>query len=89
MNREYANMQRTTITIDQDLLSKVKALGKEKGLSVSRTISELVRIALLQKQNPQKHRFMWKTYKGQLRPGINIDDRDQLYNLMENHNVYG
>ncbi len=82
-------MQRTTITIDQDLLNKVKAFGKDKGLSVSRTISELVRIALLQKQNPQKHNFTWKTYKGQLRPGVNIDDRDQLYNLMENHNVHG
>ena len=73
---------RTTIDIDDDVFLRIK----ERALKGSRTLREevngLLRLALARRRRTA-YRFEWKTYEGSLMPGVDLDDRDSLFDRME------
>ena len=74
---------RTTLDIDDHLYQAAKVKAAQEGKTLTRVVEE----ALMQHLNPPKpaKRFKLKviTERGELLPGVNIDDRDSLYEIME------
>ncbi|MBM4355258.1 MAG: DUF2191 domain-containing protein [Deltaproteobacteria bacterium] len=76
---------RTTIVMTEELLAKVRQEAAERGWNLSRTIAELVQAGLQRKSVTSARRkpFRFPTFKGRLQPGVDLDDRDRLHDLMD------
>jgi len=74
---------RTTIVMDEELLKGVREVAGRSGWNLSRAISELVAIGMHVHATFEEGEFRWKTFRGKVRPGVDLDDRDRLYDLME------
>lgn len=77
---------RTTLTIDDMLLSRVKRIAVERNASFSQTVEELIREALVrQEQAPAPKEFVLpvSSHDMELRPGIDLSNSAQLYEMMD------
>jgi len=76
---------RTSIAMDEELLKGVRELAARMGWNLSQAISELVIAGMHAHATfPSREQdFKWKTFRGRVRVGVDIDDRDRLYDLME------
>ena len=74
---------RTTLNIDEDIYRAAKIKAAQEGKTLTRIVEEALREHL----NPAKSEKPFKlnviTMRGELLPGVNIDDRDSLYEIME------
>jgi hypothetical protein len=75
---------RTTIEISDTLFRKAKSRAAEEGV----TLREIVERALRGHLEPAAsrkpgYRLRWRTERGRLRPGVDLADRDVLFDLME------
>jgi plasmid stability protein len=75
-------MARTTLVLDDELLRQLKKKAADEGYSVQRLANDLLRQALTR---PPGHpfRLKWGSWKAALQPGVDLSDRDKLYELME------
>jgi len=65
---------RTTITLDEDVLERVKQESRARGASFRDTLNDLLRLALAQpKHHPKRPRFRVKPTHMGWRPEINYD----------------
>ena len=75
---------RTTIDIDDRLLALAKRRAMEKRTSLRKVVESALRRALLESgKAPARFRLEWKTVRGNRIPGVDISDRDALYERME------
>jgi hypothetical protein len=75
---------RTTLNIDDELMKSVKRKAAEVGLTITEVIEEALRENLYRKKNEKKpFRLRWVTVKGKLQAGVDLTDRDALYERME------
>jgi hypothetical protein len=75
---------RTTMDIDDHLLRKVKELAARQGTSVKRLVEAALREHLLApKSRREPFRFRPLTKRGRPVPGVNVADRDALYERMD------
>ena len=76
---------RTTIRIDDDLLSRAKAFAAKTGRTLTAVIEDALRSALAKVEAcPGSERIVLPTYgSGGLRPGVDLDDTATLMDLME------
>ncbi len=77
-------MHRTTINLDEAVYDSVTRMARSRGRSMARMIEELLRSALgegrragAKRREPPIHRD-----NGPL-PGVDIADRDRLYDIMQ------
>lgn len=76
--------ERTTIVFDEEIMRRLRLLAAERGLGLSRLIGDLLKSALKQEESgQQEYRFDWPTTRGRLLPGVDLGDRDRLYDIME------
>jgi len=73
---------RTTLNLDDDLYREVKVVAAERGVSATSVIEDALRAALRTRVAHQRLEFPVSSRTGGLRPGVNPDDRDQLYDLL-------
>lgn len=75
---------RTPLALDDRLLRSAKKRAAEEGTTLTRVIEEALRRYLA---GPERARRAFKlrllTKKGRIVPGINLADRDALYERME------
>jgi len=70
---------RTTVTLDEDVLERVKQESRSRGASFRETLNDLLRTALLATGAPPKRsRFRVRTTHMGYRPGLNYDDVESL-----------
>ena len=74
---------RTTIVMDEELLKGVRELAGREGWNLSQAIARLVTVGMHVHSRFEVGEFKWKTFKGSVIPGADIDDRDRLYELMD------
>jgi hypothetical protein len=76
---------RTTIRIDDELLSQVKRVAAETRQTMSQVIEQAVRESLtLRRRKSDSKLFRVPTFRGSgLRPGVNLDDSSGLLDIME------
>ena len=73
---------RTTIDIPDPLFRMAKERAAETGVS----LREIVLLALrahLGAGRPARYVFRWRSERGRLLPGVDVNDRHSLYDLLE------
>lgn len=76
---------RTTIQLDDQLLSEAKQYAARTGRTLKAVIEDALREALARTENPQAQaRVHLRTFKGRgVQPGVDLDDTSSLLDLME------
>ena len=76
---------RTTIQIDDQLLSEAKQRAAQTGRTLKAVIEDALREALARKDAPRADaRVPLRTFKGRgLQRGVDLDDNSSLLDLME------
>ena len=70
---------RTTVTLDDDVLKRVKAESRARGTPFRETLNELLRLALAtEKSRPVRSGFRVRPSHMGYRPGLNYDSVESL-----------
>ena len=78
------HMQRTTLMLDDDLHRQLKRQAAAEGRTLRDLVNTLLRRALREVGRRRgKYRLDWPTVSGKLQPGVRLDDRDSLFDLMD------
>ena len=76
-------MKRTTIVFDDDVMESLKMRSALEGTSMKELVNRYLRDVFSGKKRRSSFKFEWKTYKGKLQPGVSLEDRDTLFEIME------
>lgn len=75
---------RTTLNIHDRLLSKAKRKAADEGTTLTRVIEKALQEYLLARRSPRRTVGpRWVVIRGKQRAGVDISDRDRLYDAME------
>jgi hypothetical protein len=76
---------RTTLTLEDDVLKAAKRRAKAQDRPLKDVINEALRqgLALGDVRQLPSYEFRLKTVSGRLLPGVDLTDRDKLFELME------
>jgi hypothetical protein len=70
---------RTTVTLEDDVLDRVKTVSRSRGESFKDTLNDLLRAALLDLENrPKRRTLKIKPYSMGYRPGLNYDSVEAM-----------
>ena len=73
---------RTTLTIDDDLLRQLKERAARQGKTLGAMVNDLLRQALIVQPQRQPYKLNLEGWEAQQQPGVDILDRDKLFDLM-------
>jgi plasmid stability protein len=73
---------RTTLAIDDDLLRQLKENAAKQGKTLAALANDLLRYALAVQSQPRPYKLALQGWKAELQPGVDILDRDKLFDLM-------
>jgi hypothetical protein len=75
---------RTTVTLDEDVLARVKEASRSRGISFRETLNDLLRTGLLASSKPpDRPKFRIRASHMGLRPGLNYDSTEALLEYAE------
>lgn len=76
---------RTTIRLDDELLAEAKEFAARTRRSLNSVIEDALREALARRRHPSARKPVeLTTFRGNgLRPGVDLDDTAELYDLMD------
>jgi hypothetical protein len=74
---------RTTVTLDEDVLERVKEVGKATGASFKDALNNLLRSALMQSNGPPKRNLNIPVTDMGYYPNLNYDDIEGLLEYAE------
>lgn len=74
---------RTTIDLADELLRQAKRRAADDGVALRVVVEAALRAYLSGKQNGTGYKLRWTPDKGSLRPGVNLEDRSALWDLMD------
>ena len=74
---------RTTVEIGDELLRQAKARAASDGTTLRRVVEAALRSYLSGRSRPKKYTLRWRTERGRLRPGVDLDDREALFDVMD------
>lgn len=75
---------RTTVTLDEDVLARVKEVGRSRGTSFRETLNDLLCTGLLAaSQPPDRSKFRIRATHMGLRSGLSYDSTDALLEYLE------
>jgi hypothetical protein len=74
---------RTTIELNDEVFRAAKRRAAEQKKAFREIVEEALRSYLTRSKTTPAYRFTWHTERGALRPGVDLDDRDALWDVME------
>jgi phage gpG-like protein len=76
---------RVTLDLEKALLELARQRGAETGKTLSAVVESALREALEPNGRPAQRpfEFRWVTVKAKARPGVDINDREQLHDVMD------
>jgi hypothetical protein len=74
---------RTTIDIGDELLRRAKKRAADEGVPLRDVVESALRGYLSTRPRQGRYRLKWSTERGRMLPGVNLDDRDALFDLMD------
>ncbi len=76
---------RITLTLDDDLMRLARRRANDLDRPLKDVINDALRDGLTQsdRQRRDSYRFQLKTVAGRTLPGVDLTDRDKLFDLME------
>ena len=74
---------RTTIDIADKILRQAKKRAADERVPLGKIVEAALRSYLSGRAPRTTYRLRWRTERGRLRPGVDLDDRDRLFDLMD------
>jgi len=74
---------RTTLSIDDDLLRRLKELAARRGQTLARMVNDLLRQSLARGAGKPGFKLELVGWDAEPQPGVDILDRDKLFDLMD------
>jgi plasmid stability protein len=74
---------RTTLDLDDDLVREIQRRAADSGRTMKKELEEILREGLRGGAPKEPFRLQLPTVKGELLPGVDLNDRDSLYDIME------
>jgi hypothetical protein len=74
---------RTTLEINDELFRRAKKRAADEGAPFRSIVEEALRTYLGKKIPGGGYRLRWRTESGTIQPGVRLDDRDALFELMD------
>jgi hypothetical protein len=75
---------RTTLDLDEQLLRQARKRAQERGTSLTAFIESALAAALAERsEQAEPYRLTWKTHRGELVAGVDLADRDSLFERMD------
>jgi hypothetical protein len=74
---------RTTIDIGDELMRRAKKKAADDGVPLRDVVESALRRYLSDKPKESGYKLRWTTEKGELMPGVDLDDRDSLFDIMD------
>ena len=74
---------RTTINLNDRLFRDAKRRAAQDGTTLGRLLEDALRVHLNRPAKQKSYSFEWRTERGRLQPGVRLDDRDALFDLMD------
>jgi hypothetical protein len=74
---------RTTIELNDEVLRAAKRRAADEGTTLKEIIERALRLHLQGAPRKRPFTLKWKVVKGRVRPGVRLDDRDALFDLMD------
>jgi Arc/MetJ family transcription regulator len=74
---------RTTIDINDLLFRAAKRQAAERGTSLREVVEAALRQHLGKVKAAAPYRLQWQTESGRLQPGVDLTDRDALFDIMD------
>ena len=85
-NNNISLCMRTTVEISNEVLRQAKKRAADEGIPLRKVIEEALRLYLGRRSRSRRYELKWRTEKGRILPGVRLDDRDALFDLMEGRN---
>jgi Arc/MetJ family transcription regulator len=74
---------RTTIEISDDLFRRAKTRAADEGTTLREVVELALRAYLSRQMKRSGYELQWRSERGRILPGVNLDDRDALFDLMD------
>lgn len=74
---------RTTLDLSDDLFRRAKKRAADEGIPLRDVVEAALRDYLSGKPRASTYRFEWTPERGELLPGVDLDDRNSLFDRME------
>lgn len=74
---------RTTLDISDELFRQLKRKAADEGATIRQVVESALRVYLGKPAKRKGYQLNWKTERGRLLPGVRLDDRDALFDLMD------
>jgi plasmid stability protein len=75
-------MPRTTLLIDEGVLRALKKRAADEGRTLQDLANEMLKRGLAPAPRP-RFRLRWRGFDAALQPGVDLEDRDTLFDLMD------
>jgi Arc/MetJ family transcription regulator len=74
---------RTTLDLNDELLQQAKQQAARERTTLRAIVERALRSHLSKRGSDRAYRLKWRPEEGRLQPGVRLDDRDALFDLME------
>jgi len=76
---------RTTVTIDDHLLEQAKLLAVRQGRPIGSVLEDALRVLLARIEEGKERKVELPVFRGGrgLRPGVDLEDKEALYDLLD------
>ena len=73
---------RTTLDLTDDLFRRAKKRAADEGIALRDLVENALRSYLTGRPRRSTYKLRWRTESGRLQPGVDLDDRDELFDRM-------
>jgi plasmid stability protein len=74
---------RTTLTLDDDLLQRLRQKAASENRAFKQVVNDVLRAGLALDREAPAYTFRLTTAEGRVMPGVDLTDRDKLFDLMD------
>ena len=74
---------RTTIEITDELLRAAKKRAADEGRPLRQIVESALHVYLGKQGRPGGFRLRWRSERGRMLPGVRLEDRDTMFDLMD------
>lgn len=74
---------RTTLEISDEIFRQLKRRAADEGAPVRQVVENALRVYLGKSKGRKGYRLRWNSERGKLQPGVQLDDRDTLFDVMD------
>lgn len=74
---------RTTLDLNDELLREARRRAARDRTSLKAVVERALRTHLSRTPRRSSYALRWRPEEGRLQPGVRLDDRDALFDLME------